>query len=106
MAVNTSFLHKLRIFSMIEGISTILLMGVAVPLKYMADMPIGVKIMGPIHGALFVALVIFFIRGKTVIPLTQNMAIAGIVGAIFPFGPFVVDRWLKRVGVSSSGEPT
>lgn len=104
MAIDTSFLHRLRVFSMIEGVSTLLLMGVAVPLKYAANLPIAVKIMGPIHGLLFVGLVILYIRGKSLIPLTQNMTIAGIVGAVIPFGPFVADRWLKRVGQNNGDE--
>ena len=37
-----------------DGIALLALAGVAVPVKYMLDMPIGVKILGPIHGTLFI----------------------------------------------------
>jgi integral membrane protein len=82
---------------MIEGISTLVLFGIAMPLKYFADMPMAVRIAGSIHGGLFIALVLMFLLGTRRIPIPRRLAAAGIVGAVFPFGPFVVDRWLERV---------
>lgn len=97
MTVNRTFLQRLRWLGMIEGISTLVLFGIAMPLKYFADMPMAVRIAGSIHGALFLALVLMFLVGTRKIPIPRRLAAAGIVGAVFPFGPFVVDRWLERV---------
>ena len=47
------FLKRLRLLSFTEGVSTLLLFGVAMPLKYLWDMPMAVRIVGMIHGALF-----------------------------------------------------
>ena len=44
----------LRKISLAEGISYLLLLGIAMPLKYWAGLPLAVKIVGSIHGALFV----------------------------------------------------
>lgn len=44
--------------SRLEGITSLILFMPAMPLKYLADWPWGVKIMGPIHGFAFVAFII------------------------------------------------
>jgi integral membrane protein len=85
----------------IEGISTLFLFFVAMPLKYMYDQPAAVSISGMIHGGLFIGLVLLFLIGKRIVPLTTKMVVGGIIGAILPFGPFVVDvklyKLLKRM---------
>ena len=60
--MNTAFLWKLRWIGFIEGVSTLALFGVAMPLKYLADMPLAVTIAGAIHGALFTILAVMFAR--------------------------------------------
>lgn len=92
------FLGKLRRLGTIEGVSTLVLFGVAMPLKYLAGMPLAVTIVGSIHGLLFIALVLTFLVGMGRIPLPAGLVAAGIAGAVVPFGPFIVDRWLRRVG--------
>ena len=47
---------RLRAIGMLEGVSFLVLLGVAMPLKYLAGMPAAVKIVGWVHGILFVAL--------------------------------------------------
>jgi integral membrane protein len=96
--VDRTFLRRLRTLGAIEGVSTLILFGIAMPLKYLGGMPMAVRIAGSIHGALFVALVVTFILGITRIPISRRLAAAGIVAAVFPFGPFIMDRWLDRVG--------
>lgn len=67
------------------------------PLKYMADMPAAVTICGSIHGFLFLVLLGSFIYALDKVPISLGLMIAGILGAILPFGPFVVDVWLKKL---------
>ena len=95
--LNTAFLWKLRWIGFAEGVSTLVLFGVAMPLKYLADMPLAVTIAGAIHGALFTILAVTFARAIEAVPIGKRLAAWGIVGALFPFGPFVVDRWLKNL---------
>ena len=91
-----TFFQFLRRFSIIEGISTLVLFFVAMPLKYFADMPIAVTIAGNIHGFLFLGLVALFLVAIRKVPIPLWLAGAGVIGAVFPFGPFVVDHWLKK----------
>ena len=95
--IDLPFLKKLRIVGVIEGISTLILFGIAMPLKYLAGKPMAVTIAGSIHGCLFVLLVVMFFLAMDRVPISTKLATAGVVGAIFPFGPFVVDVWLGRL---------
>lgn len=95
--MSKSSVHWLRILALTEGVSFLLLLGVAMPLKYAAGMPEAVKIVGWIHGILFVALC--FLLLKVTIeerwPLTRSAMV--FIAALLPFGPFVIDRRLKNL---------
>jgi integral membrane protein len=95
-SINDSFLRKLRRMGVIEGISTLLLFGVAMPLKYLANMPLAVRIAGSVHGGLFVCLAVMLLMAISKVPISRKMAVLGFVAAILPFGPFIYDRWLVR----------
>ena len=94
---NRSYLILLMWLGIIEGFSTLILFFIAMPMKYFYDQPIAVTIAGPIHGFLFLALVSMFLIGKSQVPLSTKMVVGGIVGAVLPFGPFVVDVKLYKL---------
>ena len=85
------------ILGIVEGLSTLVLFFVAMPLKYYGGQPMAVSIAGGIHGILFLALVGMFLVGRSVVPLSTRMVWWGIIGAIVPFGPFIVDVMLYRL---------
>lgn len=89
-----TFLQALRRMAIIEGISTLVLFGIAMPLKYFASMPLAVTIVGTIHGALFVALCVMLLIAIWKVPISVAMAAAGVVAAIVPGGPFLLERKL------------
>ena len=89
------FRQRLRLLSLAEGVSTLVLFGIAMPLKYLAGMPLAVSIVGSLHGLLFVGLVAMFLLAVRRVPIPPGLAFAGIIAAIVPGGPFVMDRWLK-----------
>jgi integral membrane protein len=91
------FLERLRLLGTVEGVSTLVLFGIAMPLKYFAGVPMAVTVAGSIHGALFLALATMFVLGTRRIPIPMGLAAAGIVAAVLPFGPFVMDRRLQRL---------
>ena len=95
--IDRKLLGRLRVLGMIEGTSTLVLFGVAMPLKYFAGMPLAVTIAGSIHGFLFLALVSAFIAGIGHIPIPRALAAAGVAAAVVPFGPFLIDGRLKRL---------
>jgi len=90
------FLRRLIAMGIVEGTSTLVLFFVAMPLKYLAGMPLAVTVVGSIHGALFVAYVLMLLIAKSRVPLPIGLVAAGLVGAVVPFGPFVFDVPLKR----------
>ena|SRR5687767_15038580 len=95
--IDHRFLHRLRVLGTVEGISTLVLFGIAMPLKYFAGVPMAVTVAGSAHGVLFLALVIMFLLGTRRIPISKGLAAAGIVAAVVPFGPFIMDRRLERL---------
>ena len=89
-------LGQLRLISFSEGVSYVLLLGVAMPLKYMAGIPIAVRIAGSLHGFLFVIFVLALLR----VMVTQSWgilrAMTAFAAAVLPLCAFIFDRSLKR----------
>lgn len=82
-------LKWLRISAILEGTSLIMLLLIAVPAKRIFDFPELVKIIGPIHGALFLAFVVilvaYFLRKK----IGWLATLIGFIASFIPFGTFV-----------------
>lgn len=95
--MDREFLSRLRLMGTVEGISTLVLFFVAMPLKYAAGYPIAVSIVGPIHGGLFTVLAVMCLLAIERVPLSRGLAFTAIVAAVFPFGPFLVDRRLAAL---------
>lgn len=85
----------LRKVSLAEGVSFLVLLGIAMPLKYMAGDPTAVKIVGWVHGALFVALSALVLRAYGAGRLSFGESAMLWVAALLPFGPFWMDRRLR-----------
>ncbi|MFC6053053.1 hypothetical protein A6M14_11685 [Acinetobacter sp. Ac_877] len=90
-------IKTLRFVGVLEGISFLLLLFIAMPVKYMLDNPILVKYVGMGHGVLFVLFlaVLFVVCEKQ--KWSIKMFILGLIASILPFGPFVFDRKLKTL---------
>lgn len=97
VAINHKFLSKLRWIGIVEGTSTLVLFGVAMPLKYFAGFPLAVRIAGSVHGFLFLGLVLMCCIAMRRIPLGFWWGLVGIVSAVVPFGPFIMDIHLKKL---------
>lgn len=91
-----SALKNLTIMGYLEGTSFLLLLGIAMPLKYMMGIPEAVKYIGMAHGALFIAyiLMLLIVTSKIKMPLWAMPA--GVLGSFLPFGPFIFDHLLKK----------
>lgn len=100
---------RLRAVGFVEGISFLLLLCVAMPLKYMADMPMATKVAGWPHGLLFVTLCVLLLQAKLEHDWPLKRAALVFGAALLPFGPFVIDGWLKAWATEAKakrGEPT
>ncbi len=79
----------IRWVALFEGSSLLLLLFVAMPLKYYAGIPEAVRIIGPIHGILFLSflVVLFLHAGKRELSLVKTLM--GFVASLIPFGTFI-----------------
>lgn len=91
---NASLTNKFLSIGKLEGYSYLLLLLIAMPLKYLADMPLAVRIVGSIHGALFVAFVIIIIMMLLKKTLTLKKAFYAFVLSLIPFGTFFLRKIL------------
>lgn len=87
---------RLRVVGIAEGVSFLLLLGVAMPLKYLADMPLAVRIVGSIHGGLFVIYALVLLIAWIDRGWSFWKAAALFFASVLPFGPFVAERHLAR----------
>ena len=93
----------LRAVAIWEGVSFLVLLGIAMPLKYVWQMPMAVKIVGSIHGALFVVFCIVLVRAKILAKLSMGQVALSFIASLLPFGPFVIDRRVKNWGQTPKG---
>ena len=96
---------RLRIIAFVEGCSYLLLLGIAMPLKYLAGLPVAVRMAGSLHGALFVLFCAALLHAMVV--ARWSMVRGGVVFAssLVPFGTFVIDGRLKREEEALRGRP-
>lgn len=89
-------LARLRLLGILEGISFLVLLGVAMPLKYLAGLPQMVRVVGMVHGLLF----LLFVGAVAYVAFTMRWPLKRVAGAlvasVVPFGPFVLDAHLRR----------
>jgi integral membrane protein len=89
----TTKLGRLRLIGFLEGISLLILAGIGVPLKYAWGDPSLVKMMGPVHGLLFLLFIINTISvGVTYRWQFSNTTWKVLLACIIPFGTFYIDR--------------
>lgn len=81
-----------RITSYLEGISYLLLLGVGVPLKYLAGNDVIVKSLGMPHGILFMAYIFLAIIIKQKMNWDTKTMIIVLIASVIPFGTFYVDK--------------
>jgi integral membrane protein len=89
-------LGRLRLVGLLEGISFLVLLGIAMPLKYAAGERLPTLIMGWIHGLLFILFVIAVARTSAAFRWSRMRTAGALAAAVVPFGPFVLDASLRR----------
>ncbi|SDH89861.1 integral membrane protein [Alteribacillus persepolensis] len=92
----SSSLGKLRLAGVIEGISFLLLLFIAMPLKYGAGLDMAVTVAGSLHGALFILYILFVLVVWIQRRWSFLRAFIAMAVSVIPFGPFVFDKSLRR----------
>ncbi len=91
-----SELKKFRLINKIEGYSFIILLFIAMPLKYSFGFPIATKIAGMIHGLLFMMFVYQLIESMKDVPFNKKEALIYFILSLVPFGSFYTDKLCKE----------
>jgi integral membrane protein len=79
-----------------EGTSFLILLFIAMPMKYFMGMPMAVRIVGSIHGLLFLLYVGQLARLRTKHHWDNRFCIQAFVASILPFGTFLFDKHLRE----------
>lgn len=88
-------INRLRVISIIEAISYLVLLGIAMPLKYIWDDPQAVRIVGMAHGILFCIFCVALLDAKLSQKWTLKPPALIFLASLVPFAPIWVERWLK-----------
>lgn len=92
----SNLLNTLRIVGLLEGVSFLVLLGVAMPLKYLAGMPEVVRVFGWMHGLLFVLFIGVAVLTWRRQRWPSRRLLGAMVASVVPFGTFVLDASLRR----------
>lgn len=99
MALNlkTNSFDRLRMASLLDGVSFLILLCIAMPLKHLAGIWQPVRIMGSLHGAFFVTLCLYLLLALVRKRLSFRWCLTVLVCAFIPSAPFFLDRRLKAI---------
>jgi len=90
-------LNTLRLLALLEGISFLVLLGIAMPLKYYFDKPDSVKIIGMAHGILFVLYTINLLIVHLKLKWNIGKTFGAFIASFIPFGTFYADKkWFRE----------
>ncbi|MGC1853327.1 MAG: DUF3817 domain-containing protein [Solirubrobacterales bacterium] len=88
-------MRAMRYIALAEATSFIALL-IASVIKRTGGSELGVQILGPIHGGLFIAYVVVALNVRSELGWSGKTTFWVLVGAVVPFGGYVVDWWLQR----------
>ncbi len=87
---------RFRLVAISEGISFIVLLFIAMPLKYIAGLPEAVKYVGWAHGLLFMLYILALITVKINLNWDFEKTAVAFIASLLPFGTFVLDKSLRK----------
>ncbi|MCB9547605.1 MAG: DUF3817 domain-containing protein [Myxococcales bacterium] len=89
-------LRTLRLVALLEGCSFVLLLAVAMPLKYAFDLPQAVRVVGMGHGVLFILFCLVTLRVSAAQGWAGGRTARTLLASLLPWGPFLLARELDR----------
>lgn len=95
-AMQSKTFHWFRKTAIAEGISFLVLLLIAMPLKYLAGFPLGVTIVGGLHGVLFIGFIFMAWEVKKEYKKNVGWLAKAFLASILPFGTIVMDKQWKR----------
>jgi len=95
--LHSDLIGKFRIIGFMEGISYLVLLFVAMPLKYLYGMPLYTKIAGMTHGVLFIIFLALLLQAAGRYNFSKKDSIMFFVASLLPFGTFFTDKRLREL---------
>jgi integral membrane protein len=89
-------LGRLRAIGWVEGVSFLLILGITMPLKYWANLPGPNKVVGMVHGGLFIAYVWAVVQVAVELGWGWQKTALALLASIVPFGTFWADAKLFK----------
>jgi integral membrane protein len=95
--MQSALLKRLRLVGRLEAVSFLLLLGVAMPLKYLLDVPFATKVVGWGHGVLFMVYCVLVLQAAAEYRFKHTLTAGLVVAALLPFGPFFAEKRLDAI---------
>lgn len=92
-----SLVKTFKRISYIEGLSLLLLLFIAMPLKYKFDSPSPVKVLGWIHGILFIVYLVNLAVVVYKLKWSFLKTTCALGASVLPFGPFIFESQQHRI---------
>lgn len=83
--------RQFRIVAIAEAISYLVLLGIAMPLKYLMHFDLAVRVVGWIHGVLFVLYMLTLVRAAHAGKWSALNVFLAVAASFLPFGPFFLE---------------
>jgi len=87
---------RFKWISLLEGLSFLILLGIAMPIKYVFDFPLAVTYVGWVHGLLFIIYIYAVFPTARSLKWEFGRTLFALFASILPFGPFIFDRNLRK----------
>ena len=97
----SSAIKRFRLISAIEGLSFLILVFIAMPIKYIGGDPMPVKIVGMTHGVLFIIFMISLFEAKIKQEWDTGFVFQLFVLSLLPFGAILIEKKVKPLEVNS-----
>lgn len=91
-----SAIGRLRLAGISEGISYILLLFFAMPMKYLLNLPEAVWYIGWVHGLLFLLFILAVVHASITLEWKFKKVFFAFIAALLPFGTFILDKYLQK----------
>ena len=85
-----------------EGTSFLILLFIAMPMKYFMGMPLAVRVVGSIHGLLFLLYVARLVSLRATYQWDNTFSALAFTASILPFGTFLFDKYLREKEVATN----
>lgn len=89
-------IKSLRLIGIAEGFSFLILLLIAMPLKYQFDFPLAVKYVGWAHGVLFILYIIAVLAAIKAMNWGFKGVAVAVIASLLPAGTFVLDKTLRK----------